>query len=367
MRPLKLLFLAEARSVHSWRWIKFFASRGHEIDWISLSPAEPDADAAGLRFHPVAGGMLPVRIIRAVALARRILRTQDIEVLHSHYAGTYGLAGALCGFHPFVLTAWGSDVLMAGRAAIRGPLVRFALKRADLITCDAEHMREALTRLGVRDERIQIIYFGTDTDQYHPSRRTPDLRRRLGVGAAPLVISIRTLHPIYDVESLIRAVPAVLREVSDARFLIGGDGPERVRLEELARQLGVSSAIHFLGMVGPSDLPEYLASADVYVSTSTSDGGLAASTAEAMACATPVVITDFGQNREWVTDGVSGRIIPLRDPASLASAVSALLRDAGMRRAMGGAGREVIVTRNNYAREMGRMEALYAQLAARCD
>lgn len=359
---MRILFLAESLSIHSERWIRFFAERGHEIDWISLSPSDTAPAFPNTRFHPIVRGPAVWRAITAARLARRIVRERRIDLVHAHYAGTYGVIGAMTRFHPLVLTAWGSDILEAGRTALYGPLVRFALRAADAITCDAEHLRDAMHDLGVPRDRVRIIYFGTDTEWNHPGRARPERRADFGAGDGPVVISARNMHPVYDIGTLIRAVPLVLAAQPDTRFAIAGDGPERPALEELARSLGVERSVRFLGPLPASLIAEHLASADVYVSTSTSDGGLAATTAEAMACGTPVVITDFGQNRVWVDDGRSGRLFPVRDHAALAAELLPLLRDPQARRALGQAGRDVIRTRNDYHREMARVEALYVSL-----
>lgn len=359
---MKLLFLAESRSVHSERWIRYFAERGHEIDWISLSASEVVAGFPNTRFHAVTSGPAPVRALSAARLARRLIREHQIDLVHAHYAGTYGVIGALIRMNPLVLTAWGSDVLGAGQTAVYGPLVRFALRSADLVTCDAEHLRDAIGRLGVSADRVHIVYFGTDTQWNHPNRADASLRASFGDGDGPVVISARTLHPLYDVGTLIRAVPLVLASRPDTRFVIAGDGPDRTDLEGLVSSLGVARAVRFLGALPSARIAEHLATADVYVSTSTSDGGLAATTAEAMACSTPVVITDFGQNRSWVEDGRSGRLFPIGDHVALAAALIPLLQDPEARRALGQAGREVIRARNDYHREMARVEALYDSL-----
>ena len=118
----------------------------------------------------------------------------------------------------------------------------------------------------------------------------------------------------------------------------------------------------FIGRYLNSDLPKMLRSADVYVSTSLSDAGIAASTAEAMASGLPVVITDTGENRRWVEEGESGFVVAARDSSALAEKLILLLKDFQKRADMGQAARAVIVERNNYVREMEKMEVLYRDL-----
>ena len=305
-------------------------------------------------------------MVQSAARLRQALNALQPDIVHAHYAGVPGVMTALTFRRPFVLTAWGSDVLMVGRRALLGVPVRWALRRADLVTCDANHMIEAMTRLGVPRTKIQRINFGTDVDRFRPVARDPAIDEGLGLKAdQPRVISIRNFHPVYDIGTLIRAVPRVLERIPNAVFLIGGSGPEESSLKELAGRLGVGDSIRFCGPIPNDQLPLYYAAADVYVSTSLSDAGLAASTAEAMACGLPVVITDTGENHTWVDDGVTGYLVPARGDAELASRLSTLLGDEPLRRSIAPRGRTVIVERSNYHVEFEKMEQLYEALAGR--
>jgi len=117
-----------------------------------------------------------------------------------------------------------------------------------------------------------------------------------------------------------------------------------------------------VGLVLNDDLPGYLRLADIYVSTSLSDGGIASSTAEAMACGLPVVITNTGDNREWVKDEENGFLIPVKNPEILAEKIIYLLGNKDVCKKLGHNGREIIIKRNNYYKEMAKMEGIYYKL-----
>ena len=185
-------------------------------------------------------------------------------------------------------------------------ILHCTLNQADIIICDADHIAQALSKFTLHPERIHLINFGTDIDLFKPKKAEPKLQEALNLGDAPVVISLRNLSPVYDVGSLIAAVPFVLCEYPDTRFLVAGDGKQRNHLGAMAKMLGVSHSVTFIGSIANDELPNYINLADIYVSTSLSDAGLAASTAEAMSCGLPVVVTDFGDNRKWVEDGVNG-------------------------------------------------------------
>jgi len=376
---MRLCYIGDISSVHTRRWIEFFARRGYDVHVISTTPPRsPGGSSAelpmvtmhslplprrGSYFQNLLFGLftMPARVWKL----RRLLRELDPDVVHVHYLNEAALFSVFAGLRPLVLTAWGSDILVAPEKSwIRKQAVTYTLRRADLITCDADHMKQRLVRLGADPEKVKVVFFGIDVERFHPRRRDGGVRRRLSAGAAPLVISIRSLEPVYDVASLIRAMPAVLERFPQMIFLIGGSGSLAAALGALAAQLGVQASVRFLGALSQEELPAYLASSDVYVSTALSDGGIAASTAEAMASGLPVVITDVADNRQWVEDGASGFLVPPGQPGILAQRIIQLLEAEEAKARMGTRGRQVIVERNNLHTEMSKIERLYQSLAA---
>jgi len=360
---MKICFLAAANSIHSHRWIKFFADKkGYEVHWISLTPNIFD-DIKGVEFYKLREfPAKPLDILFNAILVRRLIKKINPDILHAHYAGVYGVLGALSGFHPYILTAWGSDILIAGKSKITKPLIKLALKKADLITCDAEHMEKAMTELEADSSKIKIVYFGVDTRKFSPGSKDEKLIEKLKIQNCPAIISLRNFDPIYNLETLIKSIPLVLKEVPEAKFIIAGRGSEEEKLKILAEDLGVLKSIKFVGWISNEELPEYLRTTDVYVSTSLSDAGIASSTAEAMACGLPVVITDTGDNKEWVKDGENGFIVPVKSPKRLAEKIIYLLKNEEKRKTFGKISRKIIENKNNYYLEMAKVEEIYKQL-----
>src|SRR5207302_9379094 len=120
---VRLCFVATAGSIHSYRWVKYFAGRGHRVDWISFSPLAfeplPEVRFHHLTFGDVAGGDA-ASVLRGTRAVRRLLHRIEPDLLHAHYVGLNGVVAALTRFHPLVLTAWGSDVLGPGRQPVGG-------------------------------------------------------------------------------------------------------------------------------------------------------------------------------------------------------------------------------------------------------
>jgi len=365
---VRICYLADASSVHTHRWVKYFAERGHEVHVISFENAQIEGTKVHFLNLPVRvkNAKFPLKVALSILKMKPLIKRIKPDILHAHFVTNYGFFSALCSFNPLVITAWGSDVLVVPQARfismIKKLIAKYTLRKADLITCDAEHMKEALRRSGIAPEKITLIYFGVDTRKFSPGEKSEELRAKLGIYDSPTVISLRNLEPLYDIETLIRSLPLVLKEVPESQFLIAGKGSEEEKLRELAESLGVSDNVKFIGFIQNDKLPQYLSTVDVYVSTSLSDAGIAASTAEAMACGLPVIVTDVADNKKWVDNGANGFAVPVRDPKSLAEKIIYLLRNEDVRKKFGKINRRIIKEKNDYYKEMEKMEDIYEAL-----
>jgi glycosyltransferase involved in cell wall biosynthesis len=360
---MKICFLANANSIHSFKWIKYFVDRGHKVYWFSFVEQEFEISNSNIDFYLLKNfSIKPINIAFNLIKFKGLIKKIKPDVLHSHYAGVNGILGALSGFHPFILTVWGSDILITAKSRLIKPFIKFALNRSDLITCDAEHMRNELSKLGVDSKKVRIIYFGIDTDKFAPGMKDEKLIKELGLKNNFVVISLRNLEPIYDIETLIKSIPFVLKKFYRTKFIVIGRGSEEEKLKMLAKSLGVENNLLFLGFISNDDLYKYLRIADIYVSTSLSDAGISASTAEAMACGLPVIITNTGENQKWVKNGESGFLIPTKSPEKLAIRIIELLKNEKKRNKFGLEARKIIEQKNNYYKEMEKMERIYEEI-----
>ena len=241
-------------------------------------------------------------------------------------------------------------------------MIALLLRKANVVTCDAWHMMEEVLELGVPKKKIYIINFGIDTNRFCPLPVSWEIRDKYQLGNSPVVFSLRNFEPVYDIPTLLRAIPIVLKSHPQTLFMLIGHGSLEKELKRLAVDLGIEGAVRFIGFVPNLQLPTTLCSLDVYVSTSLSDAGIAASTAEAMACGIPVIVTDSGENLRWIENGNNGYIFPTSSSENLANCISVLLMDDKLRKKIGLAGRLTIKEKNDYFNEMNKMNYIYRQL-----
>ena len=382
---MRILYLADVKDVHTYRWVKYFADKGNDIHVISFKQSRDLENLENVHTHLLKrSSILENSVLKNITLSlfqkihmgatvfnpffvlkqvKKLIKEIKPDVLHGHSIIHHTIIAALTGFHPFVVSAWGSDVLIYPKESkIVRFAVKFALRKADLVTSDGGNLRKALIELGIEPQKIYRIYWGTDTRKFNPGERSEKIRKELEIFDSPMIISPKNLEPVYDIESLVRSIPLVLKEVPEAKFVIAGKGSQEAELKQLAKSLGVSDSVRFVGWIPSDEFPKYLASADIYVCTSLSDGGLAISTKEAMACELPVVITDLEVNTEWIKDGENGFIVPLKDPKTLAEKIICLLKNEDVRMKFGELGRKLVKEGFEYDKELKKVENIYEEL-----
>jgi glycosyltransferase involved in cell wall biosynthesis len=224
---------------------------------------------------------------------------------------------------PVILTIHGSDfrIAMEGSAFLK-KIFLFVCQRAKHITCVSERMKREIEALGIQGSKIMTFPMGVE-EAFLEKGWKREVDRQKGPFT---IISNRNLQTIYNISHLIRAVPIVLREEPETKFLVAGDGPCRESLEVEVKNLNVDSSVRFLGRVPHEKMPDILAEADTYVSTSMYDG-TSVSLLEAMAAGAFPIVTNIDANREWVLDSQNGFLVPVGDEACLAGKIIESIRN----------------------------------------
>jgi D-inositol-3-phosphate glycosyltransferase len=213
---------------------------------------------------------------------------------------------------------------------------RFLFGIDAMTACSAYNAREVADRYG---RTPTVIYNGIETAHFSPQASDGGWRERLGIGDAPLVLWAGRL---VRWKGTIDALRAAALAGSCGHLAIAGRGPEEPRLRDAAKALGIAERVHFLGTVSHADLPSLYRAADIVVGTSFANETFGMVLAEASACARPVIATRFGGFPEVVRDGETGLLVPPRDPAALARAITDLISDSERARRMGAAGRAFV-------------------------
>jgi glycosyltransferase involved in cell wall biosynthesis len=301
------------------------------------------------------GSLRPHRLAPAVLALARDLRRGGIALVHCFelYSDVLGvLAARLAGRRVIASQRELGDL----RSARERRVYRVVLRLADAVAVNTEAVAERLRAARVvQPGRIVVVPNGVDTRRFHPAERPAP-------GRAPTVGALGVLRPEKGLDDLVAAAALVRERCPGVRFVIHGDGPCREPLRDRIATLGLGDRVT---LAGATDAPAAaLRALDVFVLPSLSE---ACSNAllEAMATGLPVVATRVGGSPLTVEDGVSGLLVPPRDPAALAKALVTLLEDGRLAARLGAAALERVRAVHGLPAMLARLDALYARTLGR--
>lgn len=359
-KRIKICYIGDAQSVHTRRWVKWFAKDGYDVHLIT----DRIGNIENVKMYFVKEGRNFFSFINEIITVRKIVKKIKPDILHSHYASSYGVFGAFSKNCPLIISVWGSDVIVdPEKSFIVKYLLKFALRKADLITSDGENTRKIMTeKFKINIDKIKIIYHGVDTSKFNHIYKDETLIKRLFGKKFPTIISVRLLESKNDFVTLIKSIPIVLKNNKDVKFIIGGKGPKEEELKNLIENLGITENVKLIGWISHDKLPKYLASSDIYVSTSLWDGGISIVTLNAMACKLAPIVTDVANNSQWIKDGENGFIIPEKNYKLLAEKIIYLLNNEKIRNKFGDISRKIVIEKQQEYKEMGKMEKIYEKI-----
>lgn len=344
----KLVLLAPASVIHTQRWAAALAARGLEVVLATQHVDDAWTVPAGVRVVRLPHAGMP-GYFRNVPALRRLLRQERPQLLNAHYASGYGTTAALAGFHPWLLSVWGSDVYdFPYEGRVKGWWLRRNLRKADAIASTSQAMAQQVRRLLPAVGEVAVTPFGIDTARFAPR---PAPHEGLVIG------TVKTLAPKYGIDVLVRAFAQLCKgSTAPLSLVIVGGGPQQAGLESLAASLGIADRVRFVGAVPHAEVPQWLNRFDVYVAASRLDSeSFGVAVLEASACALPVVVSDAGGLPEVVVDGETGLVVPREDPAALAAALARLVGSAAERQRLGAAGRRHVVAHYEWQASVDHM------------
>lgn len=355
---MKICLLADAESIHTIRWCNHFVELGYDIHLISFK----NTSITGVKTYYVNAGAINVsggnwRVILQYSKVKALLEQIKPDVLHSLYATSYGLVGALTGFKRYIVTPLGTDILISpNNSSIYRFILRYVFKRAQVITTMAPHMTEAMLRLGVEESKIKEIIFGINTSIFN-------LNKHKVSDSEFLIASIRNFEPVYNIPHFLKAISVVKDQIPNLKVKLVGDGSLKEQLIQLSKELKIDDVVIFLGKVPQADVVQLLSEARIAVTTSLSDGN-SLSLLESMACGAYPIATDIPANRQWVVNDVNGKLVKIDDVNGLAEAILVVYKNYNsIIPSAISKSQEILGQKGTWQVNMQKMEGIYKSVA----
>ncbi len=314
----KILILADSNSPHILRWTKSLRRAGCKIDIFTFHVPDKnlyiDTPDIGLYTINISRkiqkrketNISKLVYLKALLKVKQLIDELNPDILHSHYASSYGLIGALSGFHPFIISVWGADIYnFPLKSLLHKSIIKYSLKKADKILSTSKAM--AIHTKQFTAKNIEVTPFGIDINKFKPIKieSSPE-NKNIVIG------TIKTLEKKYGVEYLIRAFKLVKEKFPQLslKLLIVGEGSLESYLKQVIKELQIESSTEFTGFVKHDDIVKYHNMLDIYITLSIEDSeSFGVAVIEASACEKPVVVSDVGGLPEVVNDGVTGFVV----------------------------------------------------------
>jgi glycosyltransferase involved in cell wall biosynthesis len=324
---MKVLLLSDTYSEHTEKWALGLANRGLEIGLFSFNKASYEwynHKNITVFFEPEAkinaeSTLTKLSYLKYVHILRKIIQHFKPDVLHAHYATSYGLVGALSGFHPFIISCWGTDVMkFPDKNFVAKSILKYNFKNANVLCATSHTIQTYIEK--ITNKPVEIIPFGVDMDVFRPKKAPPVFEE-----GSFVIGSIKPLEPLYNTAVLIKSFAASVANHPNLRLLIIGEGSIQGDLEKLTLELEIADKVKFTGRIPFEQISNYYNAIDVLANLSEYES-FGVSVIEAMACEKPVIVTNVGGLAEIVSSDELGIKV---EPGKVEQTAAAIRKLAG--------------------------------------
>lgn len=342
------------------------ARRGHQVHFITFDRPYRLRPDPNIYLHQVDVMHYPLFEHTPITLSLaakmgEVLCTESLDLLHVHYAIPHATAAylgrQLCHRRNvrIVTTLHGTDITLVGQDPSYFAITKFSIEESDAITSVSHWLKEETLREFKIANPIEVIHNSVDTERFHRYEVPSARLRKFAPDGQPIVMHISNFRPVKRVEDVVKVFARIRKEMP-AKLLMIGDGPMRMRAQELAVELGVMGDTWFLGK--KDDVEMFLSMADLFLFPSQSESfGLAA--LEAMACGTPVVGSNGGGLPEVIEHGESGYLCDVGDLDCMAARALEILQNPKTAEHIVEAALERVHSRFSEGQVVDRYVALY--------
>lgn len=368
-KQMKVLLLADIASEHTERWALGLARKGVRVGLFSFNKSHyawyDNVDNIELLFEPEkrVGGLSifeKVNYFRYYFPLKRAIKSFNPDILHAHYASSYGLLGALSGFKRLVISVWGSDVFeFPKQNSLYPKILRFALSKPKLICSTSFCMREEAKHY--TEKPIEVVPFGIDLNRFQ--RLDAELpfsnAEHINIGC------IKSIDKKYGTDVLIRAFHKLKSQFPEKplRLFLIGDGAQMGSIQALVEELGMVNSVVFTGRIPHIAIPEWHKKLDVFVSLSTCRESFGVSLVEAMASRSCVIASDADGFKEVLgEDGSCGSIVAGNSVEEAFEAMSQVIEDPSKALSQLSAARERVEQFYNWEKNLDQMVGIYNKI-----
>ena len=353
---MKVLILGDVNSAHIQRWATGLSLKGITVAIWSLTESKADwYSNCDIRLfgQQKAGRSSKLSYFFSHQSAKKALKEFCPDILHAHYASSYGLIGRKLKFQPFFISVWGSDITHFPKGMVRRLLMQKNLTSANRIFATSQYLGDILREKWHR--KSTIIPFGIDTEKFSPGKINHFFK------SGEIVFgTVKALESVYRIDLVIAAFAQLNKNRPELplRLLIVGEGSQKNKLIQQVKLCGIESLVKFTGKIPHDKIGDVHREINVFMNFSKSES-FGVSVLEASSCAKPVIVSAVGGLLEVVKNGETGYLVNPNETEKVADLMERLINDESLRMQLGTAGRAFVKSNYDWDRNLEEMINAY--------
>ena len=360
---MRILLLSDTYSEHTEKWALGLANHGIEVGLFSFNRASYEwytHPNITVFFEPekkinAESALTKLAYLKYVTILKKIIRHFNPDILHAHYATSYGLVGALSHFHPYIISSWGTDVMkFPNKNFVAKSILKYNFNSADVLCATSNTIKEYIHAVVKKD--VSIVPFGVDTETFSP-KKVKSLFRETDF----VIGSIKPLEELYNTDILLKSFAGLYKKYPELKLLVAGEGSSEKKLMDMAAELGITDAVTFTGRIPFKEISKYYNMIDVLVNISEYES-FGVSVIEAMACEKPVIVTNVGGLKEIVKDDSLGIKVDVRNVEQTSAAIESLIRDRVKYKSIAESSRKHVMENYSWKSNLEHMINIYKNL-----
>jgi L-malate glycosyltransferase len=358
---MKILILADGNSAHTQKWINgLIGDKGIDIILWSLNKVDPlfYPEVENLKIISY-GNIQGEKPLYAKTLYFRyfydlvkIKNSYKPNIIHAHYASSYGFLGSLLNFKNYIVSIWGADVFdFPSDSVFNKWVIKHSFRKAKILLSTSEIMAEESMKYTKKS--ITVVPFGIDLEVF---QKVENSRETFTIG------TVKTLESKYGIDTLIKAFKIFKDKYPNlnTECIIVGEGRERDALVKLCNNYNLSSCVQLVGRVKYSEVPKWHNKLDVYLSLSRLDSeSFGVSAIEAGACEVPAIVASVGGLPYVVKNDITGIVVEKDNPKQAAEAIEKLYLNTDLRLDLGRNARKHIKKKYDFNDNLRQMIGIY--------
>lgn len=360
----KICYLADASSPHTKKWCEYFKNKNYDIYVISLNKG----DIEGVKVYDFGFDvkakkneciLKKIEYLSVIKKIKKIINEIKPDILHAHYASSYGFIGSFLNYKPYIISVWGTDIYeFPNNGFIQKNIIKYNLRKADYIFSTSNAMAKETSKY--TNKKVYITPFGVDVEKNKVNKEILKQKKERDYF---VIGTIKTLEERYGIEYLIKAFKIVKDKYNNINIFLKiiGEGSQIKNLKKISDELDLKDNIKFYGRIEQDEVSDMFNTFNISVFPSLRES-FGVSSLESQSCGVPVIITNVGGHPETIINKKTGILVEAKNENEIAEAIIYFIENKNEIYTMGEEARNFVVENYEIEKTFSNIEKIYNKI-----